>query len=155
MTVAWREPVLDEWIDYNGHVSEPYYVLVFGNATTEVMDVVGIGPAHRAAARASLYTVEAHIRYLDQIPPGVELEVRSELIGRTGRLLWIWHELWLDGRLRATEEVLGVYVVDERAAAFPDDIAARIDALVVSPPEEAGRSIRVGSTRPAGDGSAG
>lgn len=144
MTVTWREPVLEEWIDYNGHVSEPYYVLVFGNATTEVMDVIGIGPEHRAAARASLYTVEAHIRYLDQIPPGVELEVRSELIGRTGKLLWIWHELWLDGRLRATEEVLGVYVVDDRSAAFPDDIAARIDELVVPVPAEASRSIRVG-----------
>ena len=149
MTLVWREPVRDEWIDYNGHV------LVFGHATDEVMAEIGIGPAYREANDASLYTVEAHVRYLDQVPPGVELEVRSRIIGRTGKLLWLWHEMWLDGRLRATEEVLGVYVVDERAAAFPDDIAARIDALVVSPPEEAGRSIRVGSTRPAGDGSAG
>ncbi len=143
MTVLWREQVRDEWIDYNGHLSEPYYVLVFGHATDEVMAAVGIGPGHREAHRASLYTVEAHVRYLDQVPAGADLEVRSELIGRTGKLLWIWHEMWLDGRLRATEEILAVYVVDERAAAFPDDIAARAEALVVPPPDQASRAIRI------------
>lgn len=39
--VVWREPVRDEWTDYNGHLSEPYYVLVFGDATDAVMDAVG------------------------------------------------------------------------------------------------------------------
>ena len=100
--VVWREPVLEEWIDYNGHLSEPYYVLVFGHATDEVMDAVGLGPAYREANDASLYTVEAHVRYLDEVSAGAALEVRSEVIGVTGKLLWIWHELWVDDRLRAT-----------------------------------------------------
>ena len=65
-----REPVRDEWIDYNGHLSEPYYVLVLGHATDAVMDTVGLGPAYRASTGASLFTVEAHIRYLDQVRPG-------------------------------------------------------------------------------------
>src|SRR3712207_9006428 len=29
---------------------------------------------------------------------------------RSSKLLWIWHELWVEGRLRATEELLGVHV---------------------------------------------
>ena len=65
--VVWTEPVLDEWIDYNGHLSEPYYVLVFGHATDAVMDHVGLGPEYRARESASLFTVEAHVRYLDQV----------------------------------------------------------------------------------------
>ncbi len=73
--VVWREPVLDEWIDYNGHLSEPYYVLVLGHATDAVMDAVGLGPEYRAAHAASLFTVEAHVRYLDQVAAGVDLEV--------------------------------------------------------------------------------
>ena len=28
MIDPWREPVLDDWVDYNGHLSEAYYVLV-------------------------------------------------------------------------------------------------------------------------------
>jgi len=101
---TWREPVQDAWIDYNGHLSEPYYVLVLGHATDAVMDAVGLGPDYRSANDASLYTVEAHIRYLDEVSAGTDLEVRSSIIGVTPKLLWIWHELWASDRLRATEQ---------------------------------------------------
>jgi len=145
MTPPWREPVLPEWIDYNGHLSEPYYVLVFGHATDAVMDHVGLGPAYRDANAASLFTVEAHVRYLDQVPGGVELEVRSTVIGATGKLLWIWHEMWVDDRLRATEEVLGVHV-DTRSARstpFPSDVQQRVAAVLTEPGPEASRRIRL------------
>ncbi len=141
--VRWREPVREEWIDYNGHLSEPYYVLVFGHATDAVMDHVGLGPEHRAREGTSLFTVEAHVRYLDQVPPGAELEVRSSVIGATAKLLWIWHELWVDGSLRATEEVLGVHVDtgSGRSTAFPAAVAGRAAASLVAPPAEASASI--------------
>ncbi len=140
--VVWREPVQDAWIDYNGHLSEPYYVLVFGHATDAVMDAVGIDERYCAANDASLYTVEAHVRYLDEVSAGSDLEVRSSVIGTTPKLLWIWHELWVGGRLRATEEVLGVHVVGGGSAPFPDDVGARARAACVEPPEEAGGRIR-------------
>ena len=142
MTLLWSEPVQDAWIDYNGHLSEPYYVLVFGHATDNVMDAVGIGPDYREAHDASLYTVEAHVRYLDEVSAGADLEVRSSVIGATGKLLWIWHEMWVEGRLRATEEILGVHVVGGGSAPFPDDIAGRARAMLVDPPEEASGRIR-------------
>ncbi|MEP9385267.1 thioesterase family protein [Nocardioides cheoyonin] len=136
-----REPVRPEWIDYNGHLSEAYYVLVLGHATDAVMAAVGLGEEHRSAYDASLYTVEAHVRYLAEVPAGVDLEVRSRVIGATGKLLWIWHELYAEGRLRATEEILGVHVVAGRSALFPEDVAARIAAVLSEPPEAAGGRI--------------
>jgi acyl-CoA thioester hydrolase len=138
---VWREPVQDAWIDYNGHLSEAYYVLVLGHATDAVMDAVGLGPDYRSANKASLYTVEAHIRYLDEVSAGSDLEVRSSIIGVTGKLLWIWHELWVDGRLRATEEVLGVHVRDGFSAPIPADVATRAREACVTPPEQASRRI--------------
>ena len=144
--IVWREPVQDDWIDYNGHLSEPYYVLVLGHATDEVMATVGLGPEYREATGASLFTVEAHVRYLDQVSGSDELEVRSWAIGATSKLLWIWHELWVAGTLRATEEILGVHVDGNAASApFPDDVRARIDAALVPPGPDASRSIRVRS----------
>ena len=147
---TWSEPVLDAWIDYNGHLSEPYYVLVLGHATDEVMDTVGLGPAYRETTGASLYTVEAHVRYLDQVGPGELLEARSWVIGATGKLLWIWHELWAGGTVRATEEIVGLHVdsgaVSGRASSFPfpGEVAARIQSALVPPGPDASRSIRVG-----------
>ena len=140
--VVWREPVQEAWIDYNGHLSEAYYVLVLGHATDAVMDAVGLGPAYRAANDASLYTLEAHVRYLDEVPGGSDLEVRSSVIGATGKLLWIWHEMYADGRLRATEEILGVHVVRGSSAPFPDEVATRTRAACVEPPDAAGGRIR-------------
>jgi acyl-CoA thioester hydrolase len=144
--LVWTEPVQDEWIDYNGHLSEPYYVLVFGHATDAVMAHVGLGPEHRASANASLFTVEAHVRYLDQVPAGVDLQVRSAVIGASRKLLRIWHELWVDETLRATEEVLGAHVdtAAGRSSPFPADIARRIAAAVVPAPEGAGAAIGLG-----------
>jgi acyl-CoA thioester hydrolase len=146
MTVEWREPVQDAWIDYNGHLSEPYYVLVFGHATDAVMDAVGLVPAYREAHDASLYTIEAHVRYLDEVPAGADLEVRSSVIGVTDKLLWIWHEMYADRRLRATEEVLGVHVVRRGSAPFPDDVHVRARAALVEPPEHAAGQIRIRRT---------
>ena len=137
----WREPVQDAWIDYNGHVSEPYYVLVMGHATDAVMDALGMGPDYQAAHDSSFYTVEAHVRYLAEIRSGLELEVRSSVIGYAGKLAWFWHELWADGRLRATEEVLGVHVTAGASTPFPADVLARLSEVTVEPPEEASRRI--------------
>ena len=144
--VVWREPVQDAWIDYNGHLSEPYYVLVFGHATDAVMDHVGLGPEYRARESASLFTVEAHVRYLDQVSADAELEVRSSVIAASPKLLRIWHELWVDGRLRATEEVLGVHVDTDagRSSTFPEDVSRRIQAALVAAPPEAGGAISLG-----------
>lgn len=141
--LVWREPVQDAWIDYNGHLSEPYYVLVLGHATDAVMDSVGLGPDYREAHDASLFTVEAHVRYLREVSAGSDLEVRSSVIGVTERLLWLWHELWADGQLRATEEVLGVHVRGRSARAFPADVLARARAALVAPPDQASAQIRL------------
>ncbi len=144
--LVWHEAVQREWIDYNGHLSEAYYVLVFGHATDEMMSHLGLGPHYRATAQASLFTVEAHVRYLDQVPEGAGLEIRSSVIGAGAKKLHLWHEMWVSGTLRATEEVLGVHVdtVGGRATAFPESISAAIGTLLHDPPEAAGRSIRLG-----------
>jgi acyl-CoA thioester hydrolase len=142
--VVWREPVQVAWIDYNQHLSEPYYVLVFGHATDAVMDHVGLGPDYRSREQASLFTLEAHVRYLDQVEADTEIEVRSSVIGASAKLLHIWHEMYVDGRLRATEEILGVHVdtAAGRSSPFPDEVARRVSEALVAPPAEAGRAIR-------------
>lgn len=142
--VRWREPVQPDWIDYNGHLSEAYYVLVFGHATDAVMAAVGLGAEYREASGASLFTVEAHLRYLDQVSGSDVLEVRSSVLGAGAKTLHLWHELWVADRLRASEEVLGVHVdaASGRATPLPDEVTAAAGQLRVEPPPEAGRSVR-------------
>ncbi len=141
--LIWNETVREEWIDYNGHLSEGYYVVAFGFATDALMIAIGMTPEYLAETGTSLFTVEAHVRYLDQILPGGELEIRTSVIGVTGKSVWLWHEMWCEGKLRATEEVLLLHVDTEagRAAEFPGPLREVLQEKLVPVPPEASRRI--------------
>jgi acyl-CoA thioester hydrolase len=143
VTVQWRERVRPDWVDYNGHLSEAYYVLVFGRATDAVMDAIGLDESYRERTDASLFTVEAHVRYLAQVTEGELVEVASSIIGVGKKALRIWHEMSCEGTVRASEEILALHVdtTSERSVPFPIDVAGAAEALRVAPPDGAGRQI--------------
>ncbi|MFP5071339.1 thioesterase family protein [Pseudonocardia nantongensis] len=156
-TSVHTDRVRPEWIDYNGHLSEPYYVLVFGDATTALMDRAGLDEHYRSTTGCSLYTVEAHVRYLREVGPDADLEVRTRVLGRDAKRLRLWHELRVTtrsaesgDRLVATEELMCLHVGAQGARPFPDAVAAALDRFAdpaAPEPEHAGRSIA-----PVGDG---
>jgi|SRR5699024_9422679 len=139
----YRQRVRDEWIDYNGHLSEAYYVLVFGFATDEFMAHVGLGEDYRSTSGCSLYTVEAHVRYLREVPAGSELAVTSRVIDSSSKKIRLCHEMSVNGQLRATEEILAIHVDQEqgRATPLPEDVLRHLGRLGESVPEYAGRAI--------------
>ncbi|MFE2656696.1 3-hydroxyacyl-CoA dehydrogenase NAD-binding domain-containing protein [Brevibacterium sp. NPDC059310] len=139
----YRTPVREEWIDYNGHLSEAYYVLVFGFATDAIMDELGLDAAYREATGCSLYTVESHVRYLDEVSLGSTLIVRPQLVAAGAKKLHLAYEMIVDGRVVATEEILALHV-DQTADAvteFPAEIAATIAEVARSTPEWSGRRV--------------
>jgi acyl-CoA thioester hydrolase len=137
----YSDTVRPEWIDYNGHLSEPYYVLVFGDATTALMDVVGLDGAYRARTGASLYTVEAHVRYLREVEPGSRLDVTTSIVSVGAKKVRFCHEMRVEGTLVATEELLALHVSGGRSSPFPEPVAERLNGHVTPAPEYAGRSI--------------
>ncbi|MFT9773622.1 3-hydroxyacyl-CoA dehydrogenase NAD-binding domain-containing protein [Brevibacterium casei] len=139
----YSTPVREEWIDYNGHLSEAYYVLVFGFATDQVMDELGLDAAYRKASGCSLYTVESHIRYLDEVSLGATLTVRPRLVSAGAKKLHLAYEMFVDDRVVATEEILALHVDQnaDRAVEFPTEIAERIAEVARSTPEWSGRSV--------------
>lgn len=101
----FHQPVLDDWIDYNGHLSEAYYVLAFGFATDALMDATGLDAAYRERTSCSLYTVEAHVRYLDEVPRGSRLTVRTTVLGVADKKLRFLHEMYATGTGAGTDSV--------------------------------------------------
>ncbi|GAA3563293.1 thioesterase family protein [Amycolatopsis ultiminotia] len=137
----YRTRVRPEWIDYNGHLSEPYYVLVFGDATTGLMDLVGIDPGYREQNDASLYTVEAHVRYLREVGPDAELAVTTAVLSVGAKKVRLCHEMRVGGELVATEELLCLHVRAGRTSPLPGAIADRLATHLSPAPEYAGRAI--------------
>jgi betainyl-CoA thioesterase len=149
----FRETVSPEWVDYNGHMSEAFYVLVFGHATDALMDRTGMDSAYRKSTGCSMYTVESHIRYLRDVPEGARLAVRTRVLGADGKKARFSHEMYVlpgprsepdaDTDPVATTELLTLHVDQEagRATPFPDAVLERLTALTEQPPWWAGRSV--------------
>jgi len=149
----FHETVRPEWTDYNGHMSEAYYVLVFGFATDKLMERTGMDSGYRESTGCSLYTVESHIRYLSDVPKGARLAVRTRVLGAEGKKARFTHEMYVVqapgaepnpvAATVATTELLALHVDQEagRAVPFPPPVHARLAALVEDPPPWAGRSI--------------
>lgn len=139
--MTMRQQVLPEWVDYNGHLSEGYYVLVFGFATDALMDQVGMDAAYLNDSGCSLYTVEAHVRYLREVPPESEMLVTTRVVEVGAKKLRLCHEMVVDDVLRATTELVALHVDSERGRTtpFPEDIAARLSDRLEPAPDYAGR----------------
>ena len=142
-----REEVREEWIDYNGHLSEAYYVLTFGHATDALYDYLDMGPDYRDGNQRSVYTVESHIRYLMEVPLGKMLEFETRILSFDSRKLHFAHEMFVDGKLRATTELMTLHVDTSETGGvipFPETVMERLaQDLCPDQPDYAGRSIRM------------
>jgi acyl-CoA thioester hydrolase len=148
-----RATVLPEWVDYNGHLTEACYVLVFGHATDAFLDHIGMDDATRRATDTSVYTLEAHINYLAEARRGEELAIATQLLAHDGKRLHLYHAMQrvADGALLATTELMLLHVDKSgpRAAPFGPAIAARIAAVAaghadLAKPRNVGRVIGFG-----------
>ena len=128
---AYRCDVLPEWIDYNGHMSEAFYVLVFGFATDQVMEELGMDQLYRQDTGNSLYTVQAHIRYLLETGQGAGLTVTTDIINSGPKKLHLAHEMHTGSHLIATEEILALHVnqITGRTEAFPRSVSENITKI--------------------------
>ncbi len=108
----WSGAVLDEWIDYNGHMNEGYYGVVFGMASDEYLIRMGFDEQYRTTARGSFYTVETHIAFIDELAPGTALAVDTTVAGADPKRVHMFHELRRAGdeALAATQESMMLHV---------------------------------------------
>ncbi len=145
------ERVRRDWIDYNGHMHEAYYGLVFANATDALYDHVGLGRQYREKHQASIYTVESHITFLREVGVRVALRVTTQFLDMDDKRMHIFHAMFSGetNAMIATSEVMVLHVSmsgGAHAAPFPDGVIARMTEVVeahqrIPMPEQAGRAI--------------
>jgi len=112
-----------EWADYNGHMTEARYLDCFSEATTELMSIIGADEEYIAKV-GSYFTVETHIRHLDEVLIGERIYSKTQVIYGQNKKLHLFH--WLhhnDGRLLATAEHMLIHVdLKTRGASIPSDL---------------------------------
>lgn len=127
----FKEVIQAEWTDYNGHLNEAYYVLIFSHATDVFMKSIGIDPeAPERRTINSVYTLETHVRYLRECKEGDEVEVATRLIAFDAKRYHCLHEMYLSGsdQLLATAEMVLLHIdmTGPRSAPFPEEVSARL-----------------------------
>ena len=145
-----RRRVPAEWTDYNGHMNEARYLDCFSHATDMFMRMCGVDAAY-VAAGGSYFTVETHIRHLDEVQAGAEIHVTTQILAGAGKTLHLCHHLYEgDDRLLATGEHMLLHVdMNSRASSLPREAVANaladfVDAHAGLPtPDGAGRAIGV------------
>ena len=132
-----EKQVLEGWIDYNGHMNLAYYVLVFDHATDALQDIVGLDAAYREAIGGSVFVVEAHLSYDNEVMLGEEMRIRTRVMDVDAKRLHLFHEMYAgdddngEGRLAATSELMALHVdlKTRRTAPFPETVFSTLERM--------------------------
>lgn len=107
--ITYRTQVQPDWVDYNGHLRDAYYLLIFSYATDALMERIGLDADARGQSGHSLFTLEAHINYLHEVKLDTEVWVQTQIIGFDKKRLHLYHSLHragFDEALAASEQML-------------------------------------------------
>ncbi|CAB3686102.1 thioesterase family protein [Paraburkholderia rhynchosiae] len=130
---SYRDTVRAEWVDYNGHLRDAFYILIFSFATDELIDRIGLPDAVRKQRGRSIYTLEAHINYLHEIKEGARVRVDMRVLGHDAKRLHLYLEMFADDGeqpVAAGEQMLlHVDTSGPRSVPFDADVAARVQEL--------------------------
>ncbi len=155
-----------DWVDFNGHMNVAYYVMAFDNAVDPFLDHIGIGKDYREDTGHSVFVVEAHITYEQEVHAGDGLRITTRVLDHDDKRLQVFQHMYRleepgggngggngdnkeePGVLAATNELMFLHVNLEsrRAAAFPGEAKERIARLnqaqsALPRPAQAGRAI--------------
>jgi len=133
----YRARIQPDWIDYNGHLRDAYYLLVASYAIDELMDHLGLDAAYRAATHCTLYSLEMHVHFLNEIKASDDLQVITSILDFDRKRIHAGCT-FICSRLpnpAASVDMMLMHVrqgATPAGATFPDVVTAKLNALKLS-----------------------
>ena len=128
-----RTTVQPGWVDYNNHLNDGYYTVIFSDATTALMAYVGLGPAERQATNHTLFTLEMHTNYLLEVKGGLEVRVDTQVLGHDAKRLHIFHTMHRgnEAEIVATNEqmLMSIDMSGPKGAPWLPPVLGKIDDI--------------------------
>jgi acyl-CoA thioester hydrolase len=126
--------VVSDWVDYNGHMNDAAYAIVFSRSVDALMDRVGLDAAARRRTGQTLFTLQMMLHYFKEAKEGDALTVSCQLLQHDNKRMRVWLDMLAPGgeRIAASEQLL-ISVVQRdgssRAAEWTFETKAALDAL--------------------------
>jgi acyl-CoA thioester hydrolase len=114
--------VVSDWVDYNGHMNDAAYAIVFSRSVDALMDRVGLDAAARKRSGQTLFTLQMMLHYFKEAKEGDALVVAFQLLEHDDKRMRVWLDMTTPGgeRLAASEQLLlSVAQADGSARAVP------------------------------------
>jgi len=117
--------VRDEWLDYNGHVTDSAYAVMCTAANEAFLEYLGVSADYLSSTGCTTYTVEAHLRYLAEVNAGATVTSETILVDADAKRLRIHTTLFDSGTPALTGEYLYLHMDQNvgKVAPFPPDRA--------------------------------
>ena len=143
--------VVAEWVDYNGHMNDAAYAIVFSRSVDALMDRIGLDAKARERTGQTLYTMQTMLHYFREAKEGDTLAVRAHVLEHDDKRIRVWLDMTDAGgeRLAASEQLLLSIATGEagpHAAPWAFETTAALDALAKAQkgmphPPEAGAGV--------------
>src|SRR5271155_646565 len=126
--------VVSEWVDYNGHMNDAAYAIVFSRSIDALMDRVGLDAAARKRSGQSLFTLQMMLHYFKEAKEGDALAVTCHILEHDDKRMRVWLDMSAPSgeRLAASEQLLISVAIDDagtRAVPWAFETKAALDAL--------------------------
>ena len=151
----WRTAIPAEWTDYNGHLRDAFYTLLASNAVDDLMEQVGLDRDYRESTGGTLYTLELHVHFLQEVKGGDEALVVIKPLAVDAKRLQVRCEVGCT-RLNhpaAVIEMLLMHVQqrpEPHAAPLPEQVSRRLQGWLAATdcPNDAFNSRAIRLKRP-------
>jgi acyl-CoA thioester hydrolase len=151
----YETQVAPDWVDYNGHMNDAAFALVFSRATDVLIDRVRLDAAARKATGRTLFTLQVMLHYFKEAHEGGSLSVACHLLEHDEKRMRIWLDMRAgrEGPVLAASEQLLLSIDNSagtgaRAAPWRAETLAALDALAkaqrgLSQSPLAGRGVKL------------
>src|SRR6202161_2889183 len=89
--------VVCDWVDYNGHMNDAAYALVFSRSVDALMDRVGLDAAQRRRTGQSLFALQMMVHYFKEAKEGDASAVSCSLLEHDDKRLRLWLDMTAPG----------------------------------------------------------
>jgi acyl-CoA thioester hydrolase len=136
LPAVYRAVIPSAYEDRNGHMNMRWYLAIYDEAGDAMYPMLGLTADYFAASRMGGFDLEHHLWYAAEVHIGDTVVIRLRILARSSKLL---HYLMFmvnetGGVLSSIFECVHAHadLKVRRTAPFPDEAAARIDALVAA-----------------------
>ena len=121
--------IQSDWIDYNGHMRDAYFGLVFSLAVDAMQDDVGFDEAYRQRSGCTIYLLEDHKYYLREVKEGTKVRVETLVLDCDRKRFHLYQRMFSGGQEAAICEFMELHVNQlptPHAEAMPEEIYQRL-----------------------------